>query len=121
LKALLPVVAYVLFFGALVAVSRNNHPTLTLNLVASGIMTLASLLVFVLPVRVTASGAIRVLLVGCACLVAGAVAAVSISLVYDALWGPDPLRFGMIENVGMDTAVVLAGWLWASLVARLVR
>jgi len=121
LRAISPLIACGLFFGALVAVSVNNHPTLMLNLVASGIMTIASFLVFLIFRQVPARGAMNYAMVGCSSLVAGAAAAVAISLVYDVLWGPDPLRFGMGQNVVMDTAVVFAGWFWTSRVVRLVR
>jgi hypothetical protein len=113
--------AFALFFVALVLVSRNNHPTLELNLIASAIMTLASAAVFGLAGRLhgfSPGHLVRVALTG---LVAGAVSAFLISQVYDALRGPDPLRFSLQDNIMMDTAVVLAGWLWASVLTRLAR
>ena len=121
MRAVLPIVAYGVFFAALVAASGVNHPTLALNLVASGIMTVASAGVFIASRRFLLHGVFHYVLVGVAALLAGTASAFSISFAYDALWGPDPLRFGVAENIAMDTAVVLAGWLWTSLVVRLVR
>jgi hypothetical protein len=38
----------------------------------------------------------------------GIVVALAIHAVYDVAIGPDPRRFGLVTNIGMDTAVVAA-------------
>ena len=112
------IIAFGLFFVALTLVSRDNHPTLLLNLIASGIMTLASLATYfgvssALPRTLRALGLI--VLAWC---IAGALSAILISVAYDALWGPDPLRFSMASNIAMDIVVVTACWWWAVLFRR---
>jgi hypothetical protein len=115
----MPIVAYGLFLVALVLVSRDNHPTLLLNVIASGIMTLASLATYVgvsraVPRTLASLG--RLVLAWC---IAGTLSALLISFSYDELWGPDPLRFSMASNIAMDIVVVTAGWWWAVLFRRI--
>ena len=115
------IIAYGVFFAALTLISQNNHPTLLLNLIASGIMTLASMAIYVAfsgtQLRAFAS-LIRIVLAFC---IAGTISAILISLVYDKLWGTDPLRFGIGQNIVMDIVVVAAGWGWTVLFRRFVR
>jgi len=115
----MPFVAYGLFLVVLVIVSWDNHPTLLLNLVASGIMTLASLVTYVgvsraIPRTLASLG--QLVLAWC---IAGALSAILISFAYDEIWGPDPLRFSMESNIAMDIVVVIAGWWWAVLFRRI--
>ena len=42
-----------------------------------------------------------------ALLACGVTAALVIHAVYDAMIGPDPRRFGLLQNIGMDTAIIL--------------
>ena len=115
----MPIVAYGLFLVALVIVSRDNHPTLLLNLVASGIMTLASLATYVGVSRAVPRSLVswgQLVLAWC---IAGTLSALLISFAYDEIWGPDPLRFSMESNIAMDIVVVIAGWWWAALFRRI--
>ena len=45
----------------------------------------------------------------------------AIHLVYDALWGPDPARFGFLTNFGMEFALVAFHVLAAAVVNGLRR
>jgi hypothetical protein len=115
----MPIVAYGLFLVVLVIVSRDNHPTLVLNVIASGIMTLASLATYVgvsraVPRTLASLG--QIVLAWC---IAGALSAILISFAYDEIWGPDPLRFSMESNIAMDIVVVIAGWWWAVIFRRI--
>src|ERR687890_532982 len=70
------VAAWIALWGFWVFVSRHNHPNLGINAIATALVVVMASLAL-------------------AC-------AAAIRLVYDALWGPDPLRFGFWANFGME-------------------
>ncbi len=113
-----------LVFVIWLIVARNNHPTFALNFVSTFILVISSAASF----RVWRTGfrgrsaAARVILRTISTVALGTLAAVVIHLVYDAIRGPDPLRFSFVSNVAMDTAFVaihtLPAWLVCSLWKR---
>ena len=117
--------AWIAVLGFWVFVSRHNHPHLGINAIATALLvtTFAAAVyanhLWLLP-RYRRDGRFAAyataLPVVMASLSLACVAA--IRLVYDALWGPDPLRFGFWTNFGMDmtgvtihvTAVAVGVW-----------
>lgn len=83
-----------------------NHPNWTLAVSCTSILTLASA-VFAycyMPHQRTRRALLKTLAALLAC---GVTAALVIHAVYDAMIGPDPRRFGLLQNIGMDTAIIL--------------
>ncbi len=105
-----------LWFGILVlwiALSRNNHPTLVLNVVASFALVGVSAVAVYTTRGVLARryqqhhskvryAAEMLLLVA----VLDLVAVLTIQAAYDALWGPDPARFGFWTNVALEAVFI---------------
>lgn len=105
-------------------VSRNNHPTLLLNLLATSILVIcsaASFHVWKVGFQGKSMGA-RLLLRLAGTVLLGILAAAVIHVVYDMIHGPDPLRFSPVANAIMDIAFVgihvLLAWLASSLWKR---
>lgn len=96
-----------------VVVSRHNHPTLRINLIASGMLvaTFAAavyanhrgLIPRLWKARRFAAYAAALLLAMGLCAL---ICTVAIHVMYDVLWGPDPARFGFWTNLGMEFALV---------------
>jgi hypothetical protein len=91
----------------LFVVSVHNHPSLLVDGIATSLMIAASFgaAEILRRIKVTRVAA-RIGLAAIAIVIGGAVAAVTIALVYNVLVGADARRFGFIANVAMDTAVV---------------
>lgn len=88
-------------------ISRANHPTAMLNAAATTLMVLASATAFVVMRTFRSTSAVTRVLSAALCIIgAGIVAALAIRAVYDVEVGPDPRRFGLAANIGMDSAVV---------------
>jgi hypothetical protein len=100
---------YVIAFALtliLVALTRGNHATLALAVFASVVFVIAADIAERLSKLTPTGRALKaVAFVGCAG-AAGLVSALVISLAYDHVVGPDPLRFSLAMNIAMDTAVV---------------
>lgn len=90
-------------------VSRANHPTAMLNAAATTLMVLAAAAAFAVLMQAATrrmSALLKVCIAALCIITAGVVAALAIQAVYDVEIGPDPRRFGMADNIGMDSAVV---------------
>ena len=100
--------------------TTGNHPDWTLRILATGILVGMSALYAIRwsPRKLTAKHlfASSLALLGC-----GLVAAVTISLIYDAWIGPDPRRFSLLANLSMDTAVLLVNTVLAAVFAWTVK
>jgi len=128
----MPVKAHLLPWAGLwcgwVIFSRNNHPTLPLNMIATGILlaAFAAALYFnwlVLVPRLwqrkrytTYWGALLVI-----ANILTAVTVVAISSVYDLLWGPDPRRFGFWVNYGLDLTGMCVHLAGAAVIVHVTR
>jgi hypothetical protein len=107
------VAAWIALWGFWVLISGRNHPNLLINAVATALLvtTFAAAVyanhLWLIPrySRNGRVGAYATALVVVMTSLALACAA-AIRLVYDALWGPDPLRFGFWANFGMELAGV---------------
>lgn len=88
-------------------VSRANHPTALLNAAATTLMVMASAAAFAVMQTSRSTSAVTKVLSAALCIIgAGILAALAIRGVYDIEVGPDPRRFGLAANIGMDSAVV---------------
>ncbi len=103
------VCSWVALWGAWIALSRWNHPTLLLDAVASALLVLmfagaayANHLLLIPrfwgPRRYGTYGALLLGVLGAFALACTA----AIHVAYDGLWGPDPARFGSWANLGME-------------------
>jgi hypothetical protein len=98
---------FLTFIGmAIMLVSLNNHPTLTLNLFATGVFILCADVGERVSSRERQKPALRYVLFVAAACVGGGVAAATIGLAYDAAIGPDPRRFSLMSNIMMDSIIV---------------
>ncbi len=98
---------WILLWAFWTFVSRDHHPTLLIDAVATGMLMVASAAGFYwnvnllwprLRARLPVYGAaLAVTIFGLA-----VVTAYAISLFYDVAWGPDPARYGFWDNVGLD-------------------
>jgi len=120
---IVPIVVWGLVFAFWFFVSRNNHPTLLLNALATSVLvgcSAAGVLVWQQAFSrrsFVVRTALRIL-----CVVAlGMMAAVIIRLFYDLLLGPDPRRFSFVSNLVMDIAFVAIHVLVAGVVARVSK
>ena len=111
-----------------VVVSRNNHPTLLLNGIATGVLIIAFAASIYFNWRVLVPRYWRSrkflaywtwLLLAMSALTVADVAV--IQKIYDVLWGPDPRRFGFWVNYGLDFTGIGLHLLLASLVVRLIQ
>ena len=108
--------------------SRNNHPTLFIDLIATGLMLacFAAVVYFNWLVLVPRFwyrrqfGLYWLCLAFASCALTAAVV-VLIQEVYDMLWGPDLLRFGFWVNYGLDFTGMMVHLALAALVVRLVH
>ena len=107
-RNLVRLIGWALLWALLFWVSRANHPTFMLNATATTLMVLASVVAFA--VIMQTSNGTSVILKLCSgalgIIGAGVMAALAIRGVYDIEIGPDPRRFGLAANIGMDTAIV---------------
>lgn len=89
-------------------ISRANHPTSMLNAAATTIMVLSAIAASAVIAQTSRNASVVwKLSVAAICIIgAGVLAALAIRVVYDIAIGPDPRRFGVAANIGMDTAVV---------------
>jgi hypothetical protein len=102
--------------------TRDFHPTWTIAVCATAIVTASALAVYlnalVLRPRFARRRWVYVISV-CALVLALDLAAVlSIGAVYDWLWRPDPLRFGFWFNMLSDGFIILLHLLVATWIAR---
>lgn len=109
----LQVLAWLALWSFWVVVSRQNHPTLTLNLIASALLVLTfACAVYVNHLRLIPRlwKARRFAAYGAALLLAMAglalICTAAIHIVYDVLRGPDPARFGFWTNFLMEFVLV---------------
>lgn len=99
--------------------TQANHPTWTLRIVCTFVLVSASALYAcsLVPRKLEwgriLMGLLYLTLVGLA-------AAILIQVIYDALLGPSPLRFKLIDNIWMDIVFVLVNTLMAAAVAWIV-
>lgn len=122
--------AWAALWGFWAFVSRHNHPSLLLDVAATTLLVATFALAvyahhlilipcFLRRGRIAAYLAALLLvtaLLSLAC-------TLLISLVYDVLWGPDPLRFGFATNLVMElfgvvlhlVAVAAGVWLWTTI------
>ncbi|WP_165220653.1 hypothetical protein [Aquisphaera insulae] len=122
--------AWAAVLGFWVIVSRDNHPTLGLNVLASLLLVItfaaavhinhrALIPRYWVTRRYVAYGGMLLLAMGLLALACTA----AIHVLYDALRGPDPARFGFLANLGMEFALVafhvlaarVVRWLWGGL------
>jgi len=105
--------AWIALWGFWVVVSRHNHPNLGINALATALLvtTFAAAVyanhLWLLP-RYRRDGRFAAYATALPVVMASLslACAAAIRLVYDALWGPDPLRFGFWTNFGMELAGV---------------
>ena len=102
---------FVLLFW--IFVSRNNHPTLLLNFIASTTLVIVSAVAAYafflrfLPKLRSSHNRIRRFFEFTATILALDLSAVLlIQYAYDTLWGPDPARFGFWTNVLLEAAFI---------------
>lgn len=107
-ESLIRTMGWALLWVLLFWVSRANHPTAMLNAAATTLMVLASAAAFAVIIQSfkSSSGMLRVCSAPLSIIGAGILAALAIRAIYDLEIGPDPRRFGLGANIGMDTAVV---------------
>lgn len=108
-------------------ISRNNHPTLLLNGVATALLLVAfaAAVYFNWLILVPRYWRRKQFLAYWVCLllamnVLTAVVVVLIQQAYDVLWGPDPRRFGFRVNYGLDFIGMSVHLLAAAAVVRLI-
>ena len=107
-------------FTAWLLSTTAYHPNWTLRVVCTFILVAASAIYaccFAPPERTFPAIAFSSL----ALLACGIVTAVLIHVVYDWSIGPDPRRFGLAQNILMDTAVVLFNTVCAYVTARVLQ
>lgn len=117
-----------LLFLLWISTTSSHHPTLSLTLASTAVLVGASAALFyleslVLRPRLPArqlwfryAGALLVAL-----LLLDAVPVLSIQLLYDWIWGPDPLRFGFWTNMAYDGVILTVHLIAAMAVERLAR
>ncbi|HLY07516.1 MAG TPA: hypothetical protein VKR31_17350 [Rhizomicrobium sp.] len=107
-KTALATTCWAVLWVLLFWVSRANHPTVMLDAVATTLMVMASAAAFAIIVQASrsTSAITKICAVALAIVGGGILAALAIHAVYDIEVGPDPRRFGLMANIGMDTAVV---------------
>ncbi|QEH38769.1 hypothetical protein OJF2_73750 [Aquisphaera giovannonii] len=122
------VLAWAAVWALWIIVSRNNHPTLRLNVLASFLLMLTfaaavyanHLLLIPRLWSRRRFAAYAASLLGVMGLLALACTA-AIHLAYDGLWGPDPARFGFLTNLGMESGLVAFHVLAAAVVLGITR
>jgi len=118
-------------YGFWLFTTHDHHPTPTIAMLATGIMVAGSAAaVYINALILLPRFAANRLWMRYLLLLGATVAAmtlpvvISIQWIYDALWGPDPLRFGFWTNAAYDAAGILfhlllaMGIMW---LARLMR
>ena len=98
--------------------TQANHPNWTLRILCTWILVDSSALFacFFSPRQFKPGPLFRSALLLAIC---GTAAALLIHVFYDALLGPDPLRFSLLSNIAMDIAFVLVNTLISAIVAAL--
>lgn len=108
--------------GVWVVVSRNHHPTLLINLLATSVLVAASATAVYVNAailwprfrqhRISWRYGFELI---CMVSVLDLIAVITIQVLYDWLWGPDPLRYGIGTNlvyeaifIGLHLAVATA-------------
>jgi hypothetical protein len=90
----------------LVALTRGNHATLHLAVLASSAFVLSADLGERASRRMASGLALKVIAFFGVAAFCGVVSALLISVAYDRVVGPDPLRFGLATNIVMDTTII---------------
>lgn len=100
-------------FGGWVAVSRDHHPTLLLNALASAVLVAASAVAVYANALVLRPRYIQkrrgwryALELALTVMVLDLVSVLAIQWLYDMLWGPDPLRYGFWMNIGLEAGFI---------------
>jgi hypothetical protein len=111
--------------------TRQFHPTLSLELLATGVLVAASAIAVYINTLVLVPrlfrpgsrwkywGALTATI-----LLLDLLAVLSIQFAYDRIWGPDPLRFGFWFNMASDGFIIalhVAGAAGLGVLARMVR
>jgi len=125
LSTLRHALAWIALWAFWVFVSRDHHPTLFIDMVATGLLMLAAAGAFyanllVLVPRFWRGGRFGMWVLGFLALIAAlaVVTAIAISIFYDAAWGPDPTRYGFATKVAMEAAWIAAHALGGMLLVR---
>ncbi len=115
-------------YGFWLFMTRDHHPTLAIAMLATGIMIAGSAAaVYINALVLLPRFAARRSWIGYLLWLGITVAAItfpvviSIQWIYDALWGPDPLRYGFWTNVGYDVAGIVVHLLLAMGITGLMR
>lgn len=102
----LHVTTWLVILGVWVVVSRSHHPTLLINILATSVLVVASATAVYVNRSVLWPQFLRrrtdwlyVLELIFMVSVLDVIAVIAIQLIYDRLWGPDPLRYGFGTNL----------------------
>ncbi|MEQ1827397.1 MAG: hypothetical protein ABL921_15675 [Pirellula sp.] len=111
-----------------IVVSRNNHPTLLLNVLATSVLVCGSAVLYylsqlwIIPEFKTGSkivlNSVKLLLLIAAIDV---VMVLVIELLYDQLHGRDPRRFGWVNNLVIDAAFIVLHLILGSVAATIAN
>jgi hypothetical protein len=98
--------AWLAILGVWVFVSRNHHPTLLINILATSVLVAASATAVYVNMSVLRPQFLRrrtgwryILELIFMVSVLDVIAVITIQVIYDGLWGPDPLRYGFGTNL----------------------
>ena len=99
--------------GGWVAVSRDHHPTLLLNMLASAVLVAASAVAVYANALVLRPRYVRqrrgwqyVLELALTVMALDLVSVLVIQWLYDMLWGPDPSRYSFWTNIGLEAGFI---------------
>jgi hypothetical protein len=114
--------------GAWVIVSRDHHPTLLINIFATSVLVAVSAMaVYVNAIvlwpqfrrhRIIWRYGLELI---CMVLVLDVIAVVTIQVLYDRLWGPDPLRYGIGINIVYEAIFIGLHLAVATAVLAIIR
>ncbi len=111
---------WILAFVFWLMATTDNHPNWTSRVASTLILTgMSAFFACCFTPRTFRASKILISLV--ALLGCGISAAVGIHVLYDVLIGPDPRRFPLSTNIGIDTAVILFNTIVAAFGALIVR
>ena len=98
------ILGWLALWGFWIVASRDNHPNLKLNVIASSllVMTFAAAVYINRRLRRRYQAFPYAIALLFALTVLSFVCTAAIHVVYDRLWGPNPARFGFWTNFGME-------------------